>query len=523
MRRWTTLWLVALVVGTGLLGAAPAAAQYYDGNLPEGVVSVTCAGQPIDADTSPETDNRQPEIAGILDPGPTEVELALGDGEIVRFTVSVDPVSGAFAGTPPDPLDPGPYSLYIDDELIGECTIVGPETVPDLAVMVALPGDLGDGHAVVDGKLLSVTEEARRTAANSGDESPEAVAQLEQALTGTGWRRRYENRVALPQSEDPSQFQVLTNSFVIEYDSADNATASYQQVVGAGGEAIAGAATIGDQSTLARTEGTTTDTGEPFISLSLTFTVDRLLVNVAVSDLVGGEPDQATVEGVGAAVQQRIEAELAAERPGLSSGVLRLDLGSGITFETHEEGYERLDGALVPRYGEAPDQSTVREERFADADDAYIALFEGDAGGRFRHVVALYSFADEGAAAAWLAGVPERLRNDPLRGYLSMSPVEGAGEFGDGTAAYSFRHRAGGATTSGFRYYVQIGDRVAQIELATEGEAAQEAVETLVEQNVSCLEDEGFCAQTTSLPNGTGGDAAAEEEEPAVVEPTPAG
>lgn len=509
MKRWTTLWLAAMVIGAGLLTAAPATAQYYSGDLPEGVLAVTVDGQPINANASPETDNPSPVIDGLLEPGPTEAELAIGNGEIVRFTVEVDGTTGAFTGSPPDPLTPGTYSLYIDDELIGEFTVTGPTVLPDLALMVTLPDDLGDAdYGVVDGMLLSVTEEARRSAANAGDDSPEAVAQLEQTLRGSGWSRRYENRIALPKTDDPTQFQVLVGSFVIEFESADQATATFAQIT-QDGDAVEGAASVGDESIITRTEGTTSDTGAPFISLALTFRVEQMLVNIAMSDLAGGEPDQAVLEAAGAAVQGRIQEQLSAADAGLSSRVLRIGLTDDVTYETHDEGYERLDGTLVPRYNEPQDQADVRDARFADATDAYTALVEGTAADQFRHVVALYSFEDDAAAAAWLGGVEERLRSDPLSGYLSMSLVDGGSQFGDGSSTYSFRHRAGGATTSGFRYYVQVGSTVAQIELSTEGEASQEQVEQLVQQQVDCL-GEISCGGTATFPGGGGGAAPAD-------------
>lgn len=532
MRRWATLWLVALMIGAGVVGAIPVAAQYED-ELPPGVQSVTVDGQPINASSSPSVENPSPEIAGILDSGPTEVELAIGNGEIVRFNVPVDPVSGAFTGTPPEPLDPGTYSLYIDDQLIGDFTITGepaPDFFPDLAKMTPLPNDLqGQNFALVDGSLLSVTEEARRTAANSGNDAPEAVAQTEQALTASGWFRRYENRMARPKADDPTQFEALLGAFVIEYTGVSGAEDAFAQVAGQTAGEIQGA-TVGDESTLVRTEGTTTDTGAPYISLGLTFRVDRILASIVWSDLAGGEPDQAALEALGNTLVGRIRTELEATTPGLSARIARPGLSEGVTFSLHTETYERIDGTLIAQYGENQDQIGVREARYAEANNVYVAQIEGDAGGRFRHVAALYSFADDAAATAWFDAIPERLRSDPLRGYLSMSPTDDAGEFGDGTIGYTFRHRAGGATTSGLRYYIRVGNTVAQIELASEAGAGRDAVDGLAEAQVGCLEAESGCNDTFDIAGLSAGAAPAEtpaaggtiEVTPAAAE-TPAG
>jgi len=556
VKRWMTLWVVALTLATGLLAAAPVRAQYYNGELPAGVKSVTVDGKPINASASPETDKTSPVIAGTLDPGPTEAELAIADGDIVTFKVQVK-ANGTFQGTPPKPLKPGKYTLYIDDALIGDFTVTKAAAPPfplDMALLVPLPADFGDGFGIVDGKYVNLQEEAQRTAGNQGDASAAAVKKSEDALQATGWQRRYENRVAQPKSDDPTQFQLLVGSFAIEFASADKAQTAYKAVASQGGEVVEGAPTIGDGSTFISGSGTTTDTSADYQLLGVTFTVDRVLVNIAVSNLANETPDQDQLAKAAQAVQGRIEDEIArgaasatttrfgfqndptataeagagstataddtssatsADNPaGLSARVLRLQVGDGLTFDTHDEAYDRFDGALVPRYAETADQAKVREDRIASADTSYSATFEGSLGGggndqgtaaagdaRFRHVVALYEFKDDAAAKTWLDGVKDRISNDPLRGYLSMSPVDGSKQFGDGSVAYSFRYRSAAATTSGFRYYVQVGSTVAQIEVATAKGATQEVVEQVVQAQADCLKA-GACEDPIAAPDG---------------------
>ena len=567
VRRWTTLWVVALTLVTGLLATAPARAQYYNGELPAGVKSVTVDGKPINAGASPETEKTSPVIAGTLDPGPTEAELAIADGDIVTFTVQVK-ANGSFQGTPPKPLKPGKYTLYIDDALIGDFTVTkaaAPAFPLDMGLLVPLPADFGDGFGLVDGKYVNLQEEAQRTAGNQGDASSAGVKKSEDALQATGWQRRYENRVAQPKSDDPTQFQLLVGSFAIEFASAEQAQTAYKAVASQGGEVVEGAPTIGDGSTFVSGSGTTTDTSADYQLLGVTFTVDRVLVNIAVSNLANEAPDQDQLAKAARAVQGRIEDEIgrgaasatttrfgfqndptataeagaeataapgdatdadstataddtasatSADNPaGLSARVLRLQVGDGLTFDVHDEAYDRFDGALVPRYAETADQAKVREDRIAGADASYNATFEGSLGGandqgtaaagdaRFRHVVALYEFKDDATAKTWLDGVKDRISNDPLRGYLSMSPVDGSKQFGDGSVAYAFRYRSAAATTSGFRYYVQVGSTVAQVEVATAAGASQEVVEQVVQAQADCL-TAGACEDPIAAPDG---------------------
>ncbi|MDQ3780583.1 MAG: hypothetical protein M3354_08570, partial [Chloroflexota bacterium] len=76
VRQWATVWLVAVTIIVSL--GAVAHAQYDDA-LPAGLLQITVDGQPIDASTTPEIDNRNPEFAGRVERGSaTSVEIGIG-------------------------------------------------------------------------------------------------------------------------------------------------------------------------------------------------------------------------------------------------------------------------------------------------------------------------------------------------------------------------------------------------------------------------------------------------------------
>ena len=532
VRGFATIWVVAMMVATAL--GSTARAQYDDG-LPPGVEQVTVDGQPIDASTTPRTDNRNPDFAGRLTPGPTSVELGLGNGEITRFSLDVDQ-RGRFRGNAPEPLDPGRYSLYINDALVGEFVITGDEGTPraaeegtrlDLARIVPFPFDLADavpGIAFLDGRYLSVAEEARRTAEAGGDASRAAVGEAADSLRAAGWRQRYESRLAAPKADDPTQFDVQVTSFVIEYTAADNAEAAYDAAT-EGGEAIAEAATIGDASQLTRLSGVTPDTGAAYRALRLIFRQDRLLAVLVYADLLNREPDQAVMEGLGQAVQERAAAVLAGEVGEWSPLALRMDLERTTGQPRIREAYELLDGQLIAAYGEEERTRSSREAAYAGAAVAYSASFSARVGGGDRgrdatpgadaggeegsvdYIVTLYGFNDAGEADAWLSGLGQRLSQDPLRGYLSFTPVDDAPTYGEASATYTFRRRAGGETASGFRVYVRVANTIAAVELSAAPEAPLTAVEELVRTQVECLET-GTCPEPAQVPNGLGQEAA---------------
>ena len=98
-------WLAIVLALNFLAGPVSTVAAQYAGALPAGVVAAEVDGQPIDADNTPETDDPSPQISGRINTGLPSVDLAIGDGEVVRFTAPVDE-RGRFRATPPEPLEP---------------------------------------------------------------------------------------------------------------------------------------------------------------------------------------------------------------------------------------------------------------------------------------------------------------------------------------------------------------------------------------------------------------------------------
>ena len=76
------LWLISLI-------PTSVHAQYAEG-LPSGILSVEVDGQPIDAVTIPVTNNPTPEISGRVELGAPTIDLAVADGEVIRFSAELD-------------------------------------------------------------------------------------------------------------------------------------------------------------------------------------------------------------------------------------------------------------------------------------------------------------------------------------------------------------------------------------------------------------------------------------------------
>jgi hypothetical protein len=567
-RRWTLIWLVVLTSMVGL--GVPVAAQYNDG-LPQGVTQITVDGQPIDASTTPQINNRNPVFAGRLKTGPTTVELGLGDGTITRFTLDVDPSNGRFRGGAPDKLDAQTYSLYINDELVGQFVITGAAATPeptggllDLARLVPFPFDLADalpGLAVVTqdaryDRYYTLADQAQITVQGGGDNaSRDAIAQAQQQLQAAGFRQRYSAQIASPTQDDPQRFDVQINSDIIEYASADNADAGYTslttQATSQDAQPVDKAAKLGDASQFFRRNGLTGQTGVAYRSLILIIRQDRILMRVEVADLRNREPDQAAFETLGKAMQDRATAAIVGKGVGLSPQALRLDLSGASGSPVIREGYEVVDGEVIPFYNEDQKTRDARQANYVGTTDVYSASISAivvdtgaqgaapaggtpDAASKNRnrnradgtprassdggreatpqatagqstssidYAVSLYAFPGETEATDWLTGLPDRLDKDPLAGYLSFAPVQDAPSVGDASAAYTFRRRSGDVTVSGFRYYVRVGAQVAAVELAGAPEATMADIQAVLKGEVACLKA-GSCPETAENAGG---------------------
>ena len=500
-RGWSLGCLVALVALLALnLGAF---AQNYEDVLPEGVDAATVDGQPINAEATPEVDTPTPVFAGTLEPGPTEVEIAIQqNGDVVRFTLAVDAETGDFEGTAPNPLEPGTYSLYFDDELIGTFVVVEEgetETTGqlDLPAMTLGPDDVEvDGFGLVYGRLVTLEEQTARIADEQGNTSAENLATIADALRAAGWQLRYENRVAQASEDDPGRFSVSLTSYVVQF--ADDATAGaeFAAIAAETGNEEAGAGTIGDESEISRIDGVASDTGTPFQGLTVSFRVGNVVAGMTIRDFTNADPGLATVEDLAGVFAERIAAVRAQQEEGLSTKALRLDLSENGTFPEEEETYELLDGRTYARFGDA---DGVDATRFGDAGEVYAATVVG----ALRYTAVLYRFADEGAATAWLEGVGDRLGGEDAA-YSGFEEVADAAELGDGSAAYSFDFEDDDGARSGTRFYVQVGSEVAQVEVITTDGTTAEAVAEVAEAQIVCLEA-GSCIDPIPVPTSVGG------------------
>lgn len=554
VRRRLLCWLVTIVVATTL--AAPAAAQYQDVLLPQGVLQVTIEEQPINAVSSPISSVVNPQIAGSLATGGITIELAIADasGAVVRFPAEVNQ-RGVFRLRPPEPLQPGgQYTLYINDAMIGtfsvspDATGAGRATSLELARLVPFPQDVGGAVAGLGlvpelSQYQSIVEIARIIVPSTDPNVQEARQQARADLAAAGFLQRYQSSLAVPSAADPTVFDIQIVSVVNEYDTAENAAAGFAASV-IDTEAVE-SAVIGEESHLSRQSAVATQSQAEYQALQLIFRQDRLLFIVNYADLLNRPPDQAVLEALGQTILQRAIPVLAGEAPALTQKSFQMNL-AGLARPSVEQYYEAIDGAVVALFDENEQNFTARQTAYAGGTDVSVSNFVSlgpppnqapEAGEEptvpFSYSTSIVNFGSAEEASAWFAGLNDRLGADPLPGYLSFALVADAPTYGDASATYQFSQQLAGETAAGFRVYVQVGAEIAIVELAAVSAAPAAALEPLVTGQVECL-TAGACTSEADPPAGleaaagdagaapAGGEAAATEPAPAAATEAPA-
>jgi arylsulfatase A-like enzyme len=248
-----------------------------------------------------------------------------------------------------------------------------------------------------------------------------------------------------------------------------------------------GTRVIGDHSEITRFRRST-DNGDPYQALDLTFQVDNLVAGVTIGELGDREPDVATVESLGDLLLAKVRRGQAGGGPGLSNLVLRLE---GADVETRADEYGRLDGQTLPNYAETPQELADRAGRYGNALAVY-GVGQGINRGSpartddTRFGVSLYQFASAGDAAGWLESRVERAQQSP--NIIEVIPVEGAATIGDASGILAIASERGGAGTArGYLVETRVGAWTAQIQMLGIPDVPLATVEALARAQVACL------------------------------------
>jgi hypothetical protein len=558
-------------------------AQYAEG-LPPGILSVEVDGQPIDAVTIPVTNNPTPEISGRVELGVQVIELAVANGEVTRFSAELDD-RGRFRVPVPRPLPDGQYTLYINDVLIGVFAVESgaaneqrePGPLLDIARVVPYPADFGElipGIGFLDGRFYTLEEEATRTAATANGD----VRQTQRRLAEAGWLQRYENRLAVPNGDNPDVFDIQISSFVIEYASGADARSAFAVLVG--DETSVDAPTVGDESSLTLLTGTTPDTGAEYQAARLVFRVGPMLGMIVYADLRNEAPNLTLLDTVAQAVAGR--GTLVADRQSVPLGAmtLRLDPTGAAQGLIRRDLYDVRAGVLTALFSEDDSTRESRVTLFTGTTDAFSATTNGtfsqngsgqptataapeepaeptptsvisvegqasqpetpatpaqsdqsaaeSATAQVFMVSALYAFPTDAEAESWLTAQQERLRAQET-GATTFTEVAEGPALADASATFATQRPVGTGeqTAGGFRIYSRVGAIVAVLDIGSVPDMPLNGATRIMEMQVACIQEQGCTGPATLPARLFGGTDEAVIDEPEAggeqaTEPTPA-
>jgi hypothetical protein len=558
-------------------------AQYAEG-LPPGILSVEVDGQPIDAVTIPVTNNPTPEISGRVELGVQVIELAVANGEVTRFSAELDD-RGRFRVPVPRPLPDGQYTLYINDVLIGVFTVESgaaneqrePGPLLDIARVVPYPADFGElipGIGFLDGRFYTLEEEATRTAATANGD----VRQTQRRLAEAGWLQRYENRLAVPNGDNPDVFDIQISSFVIEYASGADARSAFAVLVG--DETSVDAPTVGDESSLTLLTGTTPDTGAEYQAARLVFRVGPMLGMIVYADLRNEAPNLTlldtvaqAVAGRGTVVADRQSVPLGAmtlrlDPTGAAQGLIRRDLydvragvltalfseddstrESRVTlFTGTTDAFSATTNGTFSQNGSGQPTATAAPEEPAEPTPTSVISVEGQASqpeipatpaqsdqsaaesvtAQVFMVSALYAFPTDAEAESWLTAQQERLRAQET-GATTFTEVAEGPALADASATFATQRPVGTGeqTAGGFRIYSRVGAIVAVLDIGSVPDMPLNGATRIMEMQVACIQEQGCTGPATLPARLFGGTDEAVIDEPEAggeqaTEPTPA-
>ena len=457
-----------------------------------------------------------------------------------------------------------------------------PLPLRDIARVVPYPGDFGDrvpGIGFVDGRFVTLDDEARRAAAaaaaraTAGQDATVTTPGATRGLAAASWRQRYENRLAAPSPDDPRRFRLEVSSVVVDYAAPEEAAAAFATLVA--DDPGVDAALVGDESALTQFTGVTPDTGVAYQAARVVFRVGPLLGMIVSADLLDQEPDLDLLDSVAQRVAER--AAVVAERESLPLGSmgLRLDPAGAAGPLLRRDLYDVRVGTLTALYNEADAERASRIALFTGTTDAFSATANGafvvgdpgpQAGATERSgpvatvaptptsviqiegesvstaapavvstpaptvavatepdtiqvfvTTALLAFPGDTEAETWLETQRDGLTG-ATTGSGTFTAVPQAPSLGEAAATFATRRRvgAGEQEVGGFRLYSRVGAIVAVLDVESNAEVPLAGAARLMRFQVECIARQG-CAGRASVPQNLFGD----EDEPVVPRSAP--
>jgi hypothetical protein len=281
---------------------------------------------------------------------------------------------------------------------------------------------------------------------------------------------------------------------------------------------------VGDEAIAYRGEFTSSD-GRVYQELRILVRTGRYLADPAIDDYEGDSPATSELTPLAELLVERLDNAAESEGPGLGLQVARI---TGEQVTTYYDYYTRRDGDEVPVEGERSSQRQSDDQLFDEAgtEESYFYVAEALPTDQDPNLVSaavdFRRFTDDQRAADYLETAVEDWSAAMGDAYSDVEVVDDAEEFGDGSVTVSYVQDSSYGPLAGYRIWVQIGDRVAAVEVDGDPEISLSAAEDVATLQLACLEDEG-CVEpiATAELTQTGSGVSAEDTPEAEADETP--
>ena len=319
-------------------------------------------------------------------------------------------------------------------------------------------------------------------------------------LQDTAFERAYYAYLYPPTANDAAPTEMVA-TYVVEFRNEDGATAAWDFLEDESSKDdtkdLPALGDYGDQSEGTLEHGEIPDSGAPYVQLDTTIQVGNLHVGVAIVHWNDEDPTTDDADLLAQTLLDRVDAGIGSDDSGLSNQVVRLT-GEGVTANT--DAYLLRDGEITRLYGETTDPAALADS-FDQIDETgeyrlwqQVASWGDQVENSVWSYISLLHFADDQAASDWLEQRPDQISADERYTNIDFGDEP---DIGDGAITYTSEAKDGSAFFRDLTF--QYSDLVVEIDISGPNVPPAEAIEALVDAQLTCLDD-GACPNPLAVP-----------------------
>lgn len=366
----------------------------------------------------------------------------------------------------------------------------------DLPAIALTTTDIGiDGMVATESTLMSLERYAEEFA-DANNEGPAIVAE---ALSDAGFLAHYTTSSALISVEDEGPYDIEATSSVTQYEDEEGASDGFDLITSTDAwSEVIDEPEVGDQSVLARIEVEESRSDQEHVRVDLAFQKDvyvGVLTMVWYGQSMDEELDADDVTSLAEVMADRMELAADGDLPDLSRHILRLESGRDLEFGSQEERYDVRDEAFVLSVYDNPEvmEGVAQFWRDSNISDVYrtASVFVAPDGSQLVFVSRAYDLGRSRAAREWIGeSTTFFIEQDTPGGYEDIGDVEELDGFETDVVGVTYTWNG---ISDGMRVWFRVDSVVYSLEADGPNGIDEDVFFELIETQISCAEDEGYC------------------------------